>query len=101
MKRKTQMMKIGSPELFYLFRKALGLFLLFALSFSDAQINWIGNAVVIDHSRNLEKHPSPILPFLWNSEMLIKEFSCLGSLPLLPFREQWTEPSSMTPLIRK
>ncbi|WP_133943573.1 hypothetical protein [Epilithonimonas xixisoli] len=45
------MMKIERPELFYLFRRAFGLFFLFAVNiFSYAQITAIGNVKIIDNS---------------------------------------------------
>lgn len=52
MKSKTQIMTIGSLKLFYLFRRALGLFSLFALTYFNAQVSLVGNVVVIDHSQD-------------------------------------------------
>lgn len=52
MKSKKQIMTIGSLQLFYLFRRALGLFSLFALIYFNAQVSLVGNVVVIDHSQD-------------------------------------------------
>lgn len=48
---KTQMMKIGRPELFYLFRRAFGLFSLFVFNFyCHAQITVTGDVEIIDRT---------------------------------------------------
>lgn len=66
----TQMMKIPSPKLSYLFRRAFGLFFIFVFSFHYGQMTLIGNVYVVEkndsavyvspetsvcHSKNISK----------------------------------------------